>query len=214
MKKLLTVLLAVLIVFTLVSCSNNDNETQNEMKEPETQEETSQETASGKETENSESKILIVYFSWSNNTEVIANYIHDEIGGDIERIEPVVAYPDNYNDTADYAKAERDNDARPEFKPLQHDPTDYDVVFIGYPIWWYRMPMIMETFFDTYDFSGITIVPFNTHEGSRDGGTYDMIRDREPNATVLEGLPIRGGNVNDAASRKAVTDWLKGLKLE
>lgn len=213
MKRLLSVLLAALMLFTLIGCSGN-NESQNETYEPEAQEETNEETASSAETENSENRTLIVYFSWSNNTEVIANYIHDEIGGDIERIEPVVAYPDNYNDTADYAKAERDNDERPEFKTLQYNPTEYDVVFIGYPIWWYRMPMIMETFFDTYDFSGITIVPFNTHEGSRDGGTYDMIRDREPNATVLEGLPIRGGKVNDTASKKAVTDWLKGLKLE
>lgn len=210
MKKLLTVLLAVLIMFGMVGCTNR-NETTNETAEPEKQEEAVEENA--EENESTENKTLIVYFSWSGNTDVIANYIHDEIGGDIERIEPVVAYPDNYNDTADYAKAERDNDERPEFKALKYDPTDYDVVFVGYPIWWYTLPMIMETFFGTYDFSGITIVPFNTHEGSRDGGTYDMIRNREPNAKVLEGLAIRGGKVNDNSSKKEVTDWLKDLGL-
>ncbi|MBQ6559713.1 MAG: NAD(P)H-dependent oxidoreductase, partial [Erysipelotrichaceae bacterium] len=160
------------------------------------------------------SDTLIVYFSWSNNTETMANYIHEQIGGDIERIVPVDAYPDNYNETADLAKAQQDNDERPQFEALAYDPTTYDTVFIGYPIWWYSLPMIMETFFDTYDFTGITIVPFNTHEGSKDGGTYEMIREREPGATVLEGLPIRGRDVNDTSSKDEVREWLGKLNLE
>lgn len=89
------------------------------------------------------------------------------------KIVPTVEYPHVYEELADYAKAEQDNDERPEFEDLGVDPTSYQTVFIGYPIWWYSLPMIMETFFDRYDFSGVTIIPFNTHEGSRDGGTYD-----------------------------------------
>ncbi|MBQ7433287.1 MAG: hypothetical protein IJV50_07520, partial [Lachnospiraceae bacterium] len=125
-----------------------------------------------------------------------------------------VEYPHVYEELADYAKAEQDHDERPIFEDLGVDPTSYQTVFIGYPIWWYSLPMIMETFFDTYDFSGVTIVPFNTHEGSRDGGTYDMIRDREPNATVLDGLPIRGGDVANDESKRAVSEWIAGLDLE
>lgn len=72
------------------------------------------------------------------------------------------------------------------------------------------MPMPMYTFFDTYDFDGKTIVPFNTHEGSGDGGTYDDIKKLEPNSTVLEGLPIRGGDMTKDQSNK-VDNWLKEL---
>ena len=116
-------------------------------------------------------------------------------------------------DAADYAKKEADNDARPAIEPLEVDPASYKTVFIGYPVWWYKMPMVMETFFDTYDFSGVTIVPFNTHEGSGDGGTYTMIQEREPDATVLEGLAIRGGNAGEDSAKEEIIEWLGGLDL-
>ena len=76
------------------------------------------------------------------------------------------------------------------------------------------MPMIMETFFDTYDFDGVTIIPFNTHLGSRNGGTYDMIRDREPGATVLEGIPISGSDVGKDSLKEDIIKWLNGLDLD
>ena len=135
----------------------------------------------------------------------------DTSSANIERIEPVEAYPEDYNETADKAKAERDNGDRPKFKELQFNPENYDTIFIGYPIWWYELPMIMRTFFDTYDLSGKTIIPFNTHEGSGDGGTYDQIKTEEPNAKVLEGLPIRGGDIENTDSKDKVTEWLTGL---
>lgn len=156
-------------------------------------------------------KTLILYFSWSNNTKTMAGYIHDEIGGDMEQIIPEVAYPEKYEDVADYAKAERDEDKRPKFKALEHNPMNYDTIFVGYPIWWYTLPMIIYTFFDTYDFAGKTVIPFNTHQGSSDGGTYDTIREWEPKATVLEGLPISGPDVEKESSRDAVKKWLDDM---
>ena len=115
--------------------------------------------------------------------------------------------------TADQAKKERDDNTRPAFEDLGVDPTSYKTVFIGYPIWWYQMPMIIETLFDAYDFTGVTIVPFDTHEGSRDGGTYDMIREREPGATVLDGLTIRGSDVS-SSPKDDIQKWLDGLDLD
>ena len=76
----------------------------------------------------------------------------------------------------DYTKNERDNDERPELKDLEVNMDVYDVVFVGYPIWWYTLPMPIYTFFDKYDIDNKIIVPFNTHEGSGDGGTYSTIR--------------------------------------
>ncbi|MBR2594060.1 MAG: flavodoxin [Firmicutes bacterium] len=158
-------------------------------------------------------KTLIIYFSESGNTEKMAGYIHDEIGGDMVRIVPAVKYPEVYEELADYAKAEQDNNERPKFNDLGLDPSQYETVFIGYPIWWYTLPMIMRTFFDTYDFDGVTIIPFNTHHGSGDGGTYDLIKELEPNAKVLKGLPIRGVDIENDASRQSVKNWLDSLNL-
>ena len=123
------------------------------------------------------SKVLVVYFSQSGNTQKLAKLISDRVGGDFVRIETVQTYPTEYNELADFAKNERDNNIKPELKDLEIDIDDYDTIFIGYPIWWYQMPMAMYTFFDTYNFDGKTIVPFNTHEGSGNGGTYDDIKE-------------------------------------
>lgn len=159
-------------------------------------------------------KMLILYFSWSNNTKTMAGYIHDEIGGDMEQIVPTVAYPEVYSEVADYAKEERDNNARPKFNSLIHNPEDYDTIFVGYPVWWYTIPMIIHTLFETYDFSGKTIVPFNTHEGSGDGGTYETIQEIAPKATLLKGLPIRGGDIGKDSAKEDVRKWLKEIGLK
>ena len=176
-------------------------------------------------------KILILYFSADNTKDVdavsaatpkadgassvewIANIIHDTVGGDLVPIIPSVDYPQGYDELADYAKQERDDGGRPAFEDLGVDPTQYDTVFIGYPIWWYEMPMIMDTLFDTYDFSGVTLVPFNTHAGSGDGGTYGDIRELEPNASVLDGLAVAGEDAGKDDAKTRVEKWVAGLNL-
>ena len=190
-------------------------------------------TAADPEETEQASDVLILYFSANSrkNTDVdavtsatpvandrssveqMADMIHEITGGDLVPIIPSEDYPLGYDDVADQAKQERDNGDRPAFEDPGVDPTSYKTVFIGYPIWWYQMPMILETLFDTYDFTGVTIVPFNTHEGSGDGGTYDMIREREPGATVLDGLAIQGSDVS-AVSGDDIQKWLDGLDLE
>lgn len=203
MKKLISILLVLSLIFAFASCAKNQEE-------PISQPQSASTEAAAENTSSGESKILVIYYSWSGNTEAFADYIHDTVGGELVRILPEKAYPEDYNECADTAKEERDNDARPKFKALGVNPEDYDVIFVGYPIWWYTLPMIMYTFFDTYDFSGKTIIPFNTHEGSGDGGTYETIKDFEPNANVLEGLPIRGGKIGSAQSE--VKQWLEELQ--
>ena len=154
-------------------------------------------------------KVLVVYFSETGNTQKLANIISKEVGGDFRRIEPEIPYPTG-DELFDYTEEEANNNARPEFKDLDINIDDYDIIFVGYPIWWYQMPMIMYTFFDEYSFEGKTIVPFNTHEGSGDSGTYDEISELEPGATVLDGLAIRGGNM-ESDQTQTVRNWLKDL---
>ena len=154
-------------------------------------------------------RVLVLYFSETGNTQKLANLISNEVGGDFRRIEPVTPYPTG-DALFDYTEREADNNERPEFKDLDINMDDYDTVFIGYPIWWYDMPMIIYTFFDDYDLSGKTVIPFNTHEGSLDSGTYSEIQDLEPDAIVLDGLAIRGGDM-ESDQTDTVRSWLEGL---
>ena len=156
-------------------------------------------------------KVLVVYFSESGNTQKFAKTISNEVGGDFKRIETVKAYPKG-NKLYDYTEKEKDKDARPLLKDMHVDMNDYDVVFIGYPIWWYTLPMLLYTFFDQYDLSNKTIIPFSTHEGSGGGGTYSTIKELEPKATALEGLPIRGGDMKKDQDTKII-NWLNKLKV-
>lgn len=159
-------------------------------------------------------KSVVLYFSVYGTAKETAEEIARQTGADLKEIEPVAPYDsnrDHYNELARLAKQEHDMDARPAIKNLP-DISAYDTVFIGYPMWWYTFPMIIYTLFDELDFSGKTIVPFNTHMGSRDGGTYRTIAELEPNATVLPGLPIEMSKAEAGPSR-AVAKWLKKLGL-
>ena len=224
MKKITAILLATVLLFSLAACSaKSENTVTTTSSNPE---QTNQSADNAQTTKGK--KILVIYFSSANTSDVdvvssatpmvggagatgyIANYIHQKVGGDIEKLTPVKDYDTSYNGTLDEAKAERDSDSRPEFKELSVNPEDYDVIFVGYPMWWYTRPMIIYSFFDKYDFSGKTIIPFNTHEGSGDGGTYDEIKKDEPNATVLDGLAVRGNNADK--SDKEIDSWLSGLE--
>lgn len=156
-------------------------------------------------------KTAVVYFSVYEHTKKYAETIQKLTGADILRIETEKPYDSDtshYEQLAEYAKKERDNDERPAIKPL--DLSKYDTVFVGYPIWLYTLPMPMYTFFDKYDFAGKTIIPFNTHEGSGDGGTYETIRKFEPEAAVLQGLPIQGESLNKDQTAK-IKLWLENL---
>ena len=161
------------------------------------------------------SKALVVYFSVYGTAKKTAEEIARQTGADLMEIEPVVPYDsnrDHYSALAKLAKQEHDSGARPAIKN-EITVEEYDTVFVGYPMWWYTFPMILYTFFDKYDFSGKTIVPFNTHMGSGDGGTYRTIKELEPKATVLAGLPLEMSDAEHGNS-KAVSKWLEKLGLK
>ena len=171
--------------------------------------------------------MLIAYFSRAGenysvgviekgNTELLAEIVAEETGGDLFRIEPVQEYPAGYEECKDVATQERNDNARPEIKNEIENFDSYDVIFVGYPIWWGDMPMIMYSFLESYDFSGKTIVPFNTHEGSGQAGTVTSIREECPNATVLGGFSVRGSVAqnNGESSRAVVQSWLDSNDFE
>ena len=157
-------------------------------------------------------KNLVLYFSVYGTAKAVAKEIAKQTGADLQEIVPVLPYDSNranYNALAAYAKKEHDENMRPAIKD-KINLDGYDTVFIGYPMWWYTFPMIIYTLFDEYDFSGKTIIPFNTHMGSSDGGTYQTIAQLEPNAKVLKGLPVEM-SAAERGSEKAVKKWLNAL---
>jgi len=159
-------------------------------------------------------KTLILYFSVYGTSKKFAEEIGRQTGADLRAIEPAQAYDSNrehYQALADFAQKEHDEDRRPAIKePV--DVSAYDVVFVGYPMWWYTFPMILYTLFDQVDFAGKTLVPFNTHMGSGDGGTYRTIRQLAPQASVLEGLPLSMDEAETGSPRK-VAAWLDRIGL-
>ena len=167
---------------------------------------------------------LVVYFSRTGenytvgtistgNTAIVGDLIAESVGADVFEIVPVTPYPDNYNDCLEVATQEQRANARPEYTGEVADWEDYDVVFFGYPIWWGDLPMIAYTFLENHDWTGKTVIPFNTHEGSGQAGTQRIIGNLCSGATVLDGLAVQGNTAqNDrAATEKSVNDWLSGM---
>jgi flavodoxin len=154
-------------------------------------------------------KILVAYFSHSGNTKVMADNIKEKVSGDIFEIKTIESYPADYNAVVAKARKEKDAQYRPELtKKLEN--MDYDIIFIGYPIWWGTIPMGVFAFLEQYDFSSKTIIPFCTHEGSGLGQSERDIKKLCPSSNILEGLAIRGSSVNKAD----VSAWLNKLDLK
>ena len=161
------------------------------------------------------SRILITYFGTYGTTEKFAKNIQQLTNGDLFELVPKVSYdkdPAHYNELAALAKNERDEDVRPEILELP-DVAKYDYIFIGYPMWWYTYPQIIRTFIENVDLKGKTIIPFNTHEGSGDGGTYKELQGSLPDSKVLIGLPIRGENIKNYDQLGNIKEWLDALKI-
>jgi len=173
----------------------------------------------------SDSRCLIAYYSRKGqnyvgggivdlavgNTEVAAAMICAITGGDLLEIEAVKAYPADYQEATDVARTELRENARPELGNAPEGIEGYDVVFLGFPNWWGTAPMPVFTFLDSYDFSGKTIVPFCTHEGSGLGRSERDVATACPGATVLEGLAIRGGAVHGA--EESIRRWIESTRL-
>ena len=170
--------------------------------------------------------VLVVYFSHAGenysvgvieegNTAKMGKIISEQMDADIFELVPVVEYPMDYDSCLDVATEEQRTNARPEYVDEIENWEQYDTVFIGYPIWWGEIPNIVYTFMETYDFTGKTVIPFNTHEGSGQARSQRDIEELLTSATVLKGLAVRGSKAqNDAEGTGAdVANWLKSIGL-
>ena len=140
------------------------------------------------------------------NTEVAAGMIKELTGADVFKIEQIQDYSKGYNECIAQAQSDQKRDARPELKAYPDSIDEYDTIYLGYPNYWSTMPMAVFTFLEHFDFSGKTIKPFCTHEGSGMGSSESDIKRLCPKAKVEKGLAIHGGSVNRA--RKDIEKWI------
>lgn len=208
MKRLSKLLVALFSLCSLVACAQGKAGKTNE-----TQKESTMKT---------NQKVLVAFFSHTGenygvgniskgNTHVVAEMIAEATGGKLFEIAPVKEYPKTYDACTEVAKKEKEAKARPAVK-ADINVEDYDVVYIGYPIWWGDMPMPVYTFIEKHDWKGKTVIPFCTHEGSGLDGTEQYIAEVCKGATVKKGLAIQGTTAqNDREqAKKTVGEWLRG----
>lgn len=167
-------------------------------------------------------KVLVAYFSKGEeqynvgnievgNTEILAHEISKKLGADEFKIEPVKPYPAGYAETVEIATQEKEDDARPEYAG-DVDISGYDTIFLGYPIWWGDLPMIVYTFLENHDFSGKTVVPFNTHEGSGNSGTFAALKNKLPSANIIgDGFNLSGATARTDEGKGQLLSWLEKL---
>ena len=163
------------------------------------------------ETPAGEGGTLVAYFSWSGNTQQMAQIIAEQTGGDLFEIAPATPYTEDYDELLDIAQQEQAEEARPALAAEVENWDSYDTVFVGYPNWWGDAPMAVYTFLESYDWTGKTLVPFNTSASSGFGRSLEGIAQSAAGATVLEGLALTEGELSDEQDR--VTEWLDGLGL-
>lgn len=225
MKRIFALLTALALACALTACGGTSNpgqsQTQQEGTSPVGETSVSDQSAppassapeAGKsDEETAEGGVLVAYFSATGNTEGIAQHLQSVLNADLYEIVPEVPYTDedlNYsNDSCRANQEQNDSAARPAITGTLENPEDYDVVFLGYPIWWGQAPKVIYTFLESYDFGDATLVPFCTSGSSGIGGSLDDLHALAPEANWLDGQRFSSG-----ASQDEVAQWVDGLGL-
>ncbi len=223
--------LSLVLLLILSACGSGDSPSPSGSSSAGTNQAAESEAAANIDEDNG--KILIAYFTAAENSgegvdavttasfstingtavgrlRAIADMIAEHTGGELFSIRTSVVYPSDIGKLIDYAAQEQSEDARPELVSHIENLDDYDVIFVGYPNWWADLPQVLYSFFDEYDFTGKTIIPFNVHNGSGLSRTVQTIQELEPGGEVVEDpFTISERNVEDAAGE--VDSWLDGL---
>lgn len=225
MKKFMSILVALTLLFSLGACGNNTNSEESSSTTPQNskvnstsieesnnQNSVSESVAPNPEPTESGAKSLVVYFSWSGNTQNVAEVIQSQTDSDIFEINPKTAYSDDYNTVLDLAQEEQRTNARPAMSSNIENIEQYDVIYVGYPNWWASIPMPIASFLEEYDFSGKTIIPFCSHGGGRFGQSLTAIAKLAPDAAMGEALSIHYSGSSELSSD--VTDWLSSNGIQ
>lgn len=218
MKKLTSILLALVLVFSFAACSNNsDNSasTANSTTSVPTGTQSTDESSDNNADRSSNSKILVVYYSATGSTKAVAETIADTTGADLFEFTPVDPYTSddlNWTDDNSRVSIEHNDESKrdvPLTKTTPDNWADYDTVFIGYPIWWGIAAWPVNNFVKGNDFSGKTVIPFCTSTSSGLGQSGDLLADMAGTGNWQDGERFSSG-----ASSSKVESWVNGLDLK
>ncbi|MBD5542196.1 MAG: flavodoxin [Lachnospiraceae bacterium] len=213
MKKFAAILLVALMSVSLAACGESEETLEGISQSDVENESTKDTTESEPVTDSKDVKILVAYFSATNTTEGVAEYIADGLSADLYEIVPEQPYTDNdlnYHDDNSRTTIEmNDRSVRPAVSGSVENMEQYDIVFIGYPIWWGDAPRILSTFVESYDFSGKMIIPFCTSGSSGLGSSAENLEQLTSGARWLEGRRFSGSD-----SRDTVMEWVNTLELD
>lgn len=202
-KTFIKIILSFAVIAILVSCGKQTSQSnQNEIKN-------NTETNQHQIDIDSDSKILIAYFSWSGHTKELAQEIQSQVGGDLFEIQTKEPYTTDINVLSSQSLQEQRDNIRPALSTHVDNMDQYDMIFIGYPNWWSNMPMPVFTFLEEYDFSGKTIIPFTTYGESGFGNSLSSIHEILKDSTIVKGLAIQEHEMEDLSNK--VKDWLQTL---
>jgi len=230
LKKILAAMLTLMTMILFSACGNGGNTPPPEEKPAETSQATEPATPENPAPAPTPApppgthKILVAYYSrpgdnyevgviQKGNTAIMAEMVAEKTGGTLFEIKPVKPYPDSYKECTEVAKKEQAENARPEIANKVEDWQSYDVVFLGYPIWWSDFPMIIYTFLEQNDFNGKTVIPFCTSAGEYMSGKEINIPQIAKGAMIAQGLGIKGKHCQDDQNylREQVNYWINGL---
>lgn len=155
------------------------------------------------------SRILVAYFSRSGNTRVVAGLIHRALQTDLFEIRPAAAYPEDYLETVEQARQERDRGDEPALAAKVATIAEYDTLYLGFPIWGETTPPIIRSFLKAHDLSGKTVIPFVTHGGYGLGNSESVLASHAPNARLRPGFSMQADQERQTMNR--VTSWLTGI---
>ncbi|GGY29700.1 flavodoxin [Rhodanobacter panaciterrae] len=156
------------------------------------------------------SRTLVAYFSRSGNTRVVAGLIHRTFGTDLFEIRPAQPYPEEYLETVEQARLERDRGYEPALEAKVSNMATYDTIYLGFPIWGETTPPVIRAFLSAHDLSGKTLIPFVTHGGYGLGNSPSILASHAPKAQLRPGFSMQADQ--ERQTMEQVTGWLKQRK--
>ncbi len=223
MKKILAFLCIFILMFALVSCAGQRGKQYSQSSEPSASQAVSVHNSEQEETvsepssiaaDNKSTNVLVSYFSATGNTRTLAKYAADAMGADLYEIVPEDPYTDedlDYGNNGSRTTVEQnDETARPAIFNQVENMEQYDIIFLGYPIWWRKAPRIVYTFMETYDFNGKTVIPFCTSSSSDIGSSAHNLHA----LTFSDVTWLDGDRLSSNSTRDDMVDWINSLGLD